>query len=53
MGRKSPAEEMNMNPKRPFLIVVIVAAMALIAFLTLSGRDKADAVPAQVIPEAR
>lgn len=42
-----------MNPKRPFLIVVIVAAMALVAFLTLSGRDKADAVPAKAIPEAR
>ena len=53
MGRKSPAEETTMNPKRPFLIVVIVAAMALVAFLTLSGRDKADAVPAMAIPEAR
>lgn len=43
-----------MNPKRPFLIVVIIAVVALTAFLTLSGRDKTDAVPApQVIPEAR
>jgi hypothetical protein len=41
------------NPKRPFLIVVIIAAIALVAFLALSGRDKTDAVPAQVIPEAR
>lgn len=42
-----------MNPKRPFLIAVIIAAIALIAFLAFSGRDKADAVPAQVTPDAR
>lgn len=42
-----------MHPKKPFLIVIIVAALALVAFLTLSGGDKADAVPVQVTPETR